>query len=123
MVCKECGSEAINEHMHGRTPGTDSNLCDVCYWRVRAALPPFVWRSNNKKYPILYIWNPAGMWLTVDVYPNELNNVYRWSCVGGAYGLCDNEDEAKRKAEAALRKYFETDFRKQFKPDVDVRVE
>ena len=33
--CKKCGSYAINEHLHGRD-GSDSDLCDVCYWRKRA---------------------------------------------------------------------------------------
>jgi hypothetical protein len=31
----ECGSYAINDYLHGRD-GTDSDLCDVCYWRKRA---------------------------------------------------------------------------------------
>ena len=33
--CTECGSCAINHHCHGRD-GSDPELCDVCYWRVRA---------------------------------------------------------------------------------------
>lgn len=33
--CK-CGSYAINHHLHGRN-GSDLDLCDVCYWRKRAA--------------------------------------------------------------------------------------
>ena len=33
MTCKNCGSYAINEHLHGRVKGQFSNLCDVCYWR------------------------------------------------------------------------------------------
>ncbi len=33
--CK-CGSYAINEDSHGRAPGVDTDLCDVCYWRTRA---------------------------------------------------------------------------------------
>ena len=33
--CKQCGSHAINHHLHGRD-GTDGDLCDVCYWRKRA---------------------------------------------------------------------------------------
>ena len=32
--CKECGSHAINPHLHGRY-GSGNNLCDVCYWRFR----------------------------------------------------------------------------------------
>lgn len=31
-----CGSYAINPHLHGRLPGVDLDLCDVCYWRKRA---------------------------------------------------------------------------------------
>ncbi len=31
-----CGSYAINPNMHGRELGKDLDLCDVCYWRVRA---------------------------------------------------------------------------------------
>ena len=30
-----CGSYAINPHLHGRDE-TDKDLCDVCYWRKRA---------------------------------------------------------------------------------------
>jgi hypothetical protein len=35
-TCKQCGSHAINPHLHGREPDIDLNLCDVCYWRERA---------------------------------------------------------------------------------------
>ena len=38
MRCVKCGSWGINEHQHGRTPGEDLNLCDVCYWRKRAEI-------------------------------------------------------------------------------------
>ena len=31
--CK-CGSYAINHHLHGRD-GSDTELCDVCYWRKK----------------------------------------------------------------------------------------
>jgi len=34
VKCARCYSYAINEHLHGRTPGRHSNLCDVCYWRA-----------------------------------------------------------------------------------------
>jgi hypothetical protein len=34
--CKRCGSFAINPHLHGRDPGEDLDLCDVCFWRKRA---------------------------------------------------------------------------------------
>ena len=32
--CKRCRSYAINHNAHGRD-GSDPDLCDVCYWRVR----------------------------------------------------------------------------------------
>ena len=32
-----CGSFAINQHCHGRSAEVDLHLCDVCYWRSRAA--------------------------------------------------------------------------------------
>lgn len=38
MKCVECGSYAINHQLHGRD-GSDLDLCDVCYWRKRAAPP------------------------------------------------------------------------------------
>ena len=34
--CRICTSEAINPRQHGRDPKEDLDLCDVCYWRVRA---------------------------------------------------------------------------------------
>ena len=34
--CKVCGSFAINENSHGRVPGLNKDLCDVCYWRFIA---------------------------------------------------------------------------------------
>jgi len=37
--CIDCGSMAINPHIHGREPGIDLDLCDVCYWRKRAKVP------------------------------------------------------------------------------------
>ena len=36
MNCKQCGSYAINAHLHGRQKGIDLDYCDVCYWRFRA---------------------------------------------------------------------------------------
>ena len=37
MPCEQkgCGSYAVNHHCHGRD-GTRDDLCDVCFWRVRA---------------------------------------------------------------------------------------
>lgn len=37
MTCKNCGSYAINPGHHGREPGKNLHLCDVCYWRSEAA--------------------------------------------------------------------------------------
>lgn len=42
MNCKQCGSDAINHHMHGRD-GTEPELCDVCYWRRLATAHNQVW--------------------------------------------------------------------------------
>ena len=39
--CIKCGSLAINHNCHGRD-GSDSDLCDVCYWRSRAEVTPTV---------------------------------------------------------------------------------
>jgi len=39
MTRCNCGSYAINPTNHGRD-GSDSNLCDVCYWRKRAERKP-----------------------------------------------------------------------------------
>ena len=35
MNCIMCGSYAINNNSHGRD-GSDTDLCDVCYWRAKA---------------------------------------------------------------------------------------
>lgn len=34
--CIICGSSSINPHLHGRDPDIDLELCDVCYWQIRA---------------------------------------------------------------------------------------
>lgn len=34
--CKICGSWAINPTHHWRSPNTDLDLCDVCYWHKRS---------------------------------------------------------------------------------------
>lgn len=34
-ACKNCGSYAINNHLHGRD-GSKRDLCDVCFWRDKA---------------------------------------------------------------------------------------
>ena len=45
--CQPCGSYAINDRAHGREAGVDLDLCDVCYWRKRAAARPFVTAMNE----------------------------------------------------------------------------
>lgn len=35
MKCTNCGSHAINPHLHGRDK-TRLDLCDVCFWRNKA---------------------------------------------------------------------------------------
>lgn len=46
--CIQCGSYAINPHLHGRD-GTDLDLCDVCYWRKRAIKTADVLREVREK--------------------------------------------------------------------------
>jgi hypothetical protein len=36
ILCARCRSCAINPKAHGREPGVDLDLCDVCYWRKQA---------------------------------------------------------------------------------------
>ena len=38
--CKHCGSQAINPGFRERPQGIDLDLCDVCFWRVRAQPEP-----------------------------------------------------------------------------------
>ena len=58
--CSNCGSYAINHHLHGRD-GSDPHLCDVCYWCARAVGPDMlvldrseakrlIKRAGSKKY-------------------------------------------------------------------------
>lgn len=64
MACKNCGSYAINPHLHGRTDDVDLNLCDVCYWRTRAEVGDSVrteieraiWRQHER---VMVIRNSA----------------------------------------------------------------
>lgn len=35
MKACNCGSYAINHHLYGRD-GSDTDKCDVCFWRSRA---------------------------------------------------------------------------------------
>ena len=49
-VCKRCGSQAINDQMHGRLKGTDLDLCDVCYWRSRVEV---LKADNGRLYDLL----------------------------------------------------------------------
>lgn len=46
--CIQCGSYAINPHLHGRD-GTDLDLCDVCYWRKRAMITAAVLKEVRKE--------------------------------------------------------------------------
>ena len=48
MKCS-CGSMAINPHCHGREPGVDLGLCDVCYWRARCC----EWKEDAEKWRAL----------------------------------------------------------------------
>jgi len=48
--CKTCYSYAINPHTHGREAGVDLDLCDVCYWRKRAAPTGPVLTDDEAEY-------------------------------------------------------------------------
>lgn len=41
--CKVCGSHAINPGLHARESNVDLDLCDVCYYHVRA----YQWKANH----------------------------------------------------------------------------
>lgn len=58
--CTRCGSYAINESMHGRVVGQKSWLCDVCYWRDKAAgLGSALWGAEGQ-WGDDYIWKKYG---------------------------------------------------------------
>ena len=57
----ECGSLAINHHLHGRD-GTDEDLCDVCYWRKRA--------TGGKNMAMSY-----DEWKTASPYDDEAEEI------------------------------------------------
>ena len=47
--CKECGSYAINPGRRGRDD-SDLDLCDVCYWRVRAERLQAIVDADNRRF-------------------------------------------------------------------------
>jgi len=51
--CKHCGSQAINPGFRERPQGIDLDLCDVCFWRVRAQPEPRPIEEAPKDNPIL----------------------------------------------------------------------
>jgi hypothetical protein len=51
--CKQCGSYAINDHLHGREKGKDLDLCDVCYWRKK------YFEVSTDILPLLNPWRDA----------------------------------------------------------------
>lgn len=88
MRCEKCGSDEINHHLHGRD-GSDSNLCDVCYWRKRAV---------PKLRPIKDVKRNAGGYILVALrrHPYHLEPVYwnskhnTWMSVGGMMSYVDD---------------------------------
>lgn len=54
-TCINCGSHAINNHMHGRD-GTYSDFCDVCFWRIRADSMKAIIEGQANEIKRLRVW-------------------------------------------------------------------
>ena len=63
--CKTCGSYAINPKAHGRDPGVDLDLCDVCYWRKRAPAWQSIETAPKGRKLIVGYHNTHGNWRTI----------------------------------------------------------
>ena len=74
MKCK-CGSYAINHNLHGRD-GSEPELCDVCYWRKKAA-------KNQGAEPIHSV---------PDFVFNVIQQAKDSICAGG---LCENRQHER----------------------------
>ena len=79
--CKHCGSQAINPGFRERPQGIDLDLCDVCFWRVKAQPEPRP--SEEAPNTAILAWCPATEELTEGwevVYPS---NQPGWWCGNG----------------------------------------
>lgn len=87
--CKQCGSYAINDHLHGREKGKDLDLCDVCYWRkkyfeVSTDILPLLnpWRDAEKEKPeketevLVKLSSVDGFFHAVGIYRADTKNWY-----------------------------------------------
>lgn len=88
MRCRQCGSYAINDHLHGREKGVDLDYCDVCYWRFRAEQGQ---AEIERKDKLIEQVRSALAWL------------YNWTKAEIEYfNACPPDDEIIRDTEAAL---------------------
>ena len=62
--CKHCGSQAINPGFRERPQGIDLDLCDVCFWRVRAQPEPRPIEQYTGDKPVLGFC-PSQDWHTI----------------------------------------------------------
>ena len=60
--CKHCGSQAINPGFRERPQGIDLDLCDVCFWRVRAQPEPRPIEEAPKDGSEIQGWEPDIGW-------------------------------------------------------------
>ena len=92
LKCKLCGSYAVNPGHHGRPgyeAGVDHDLCDVCYWRMRALVPSpvynlSIYRGDDNGEPA----SPGTTWWAhcadLDVYGDgKLASTAVNSCLAG----------------------------------------
>lgn len=116
--CRQCGSHAINPHLHGREAGVDLNLCDVCYWRKKAELAshtaligeePVAWTTMPDADDWVFVSgaeNPNGH------LPGAFNPLFfadqlaTANAKGREAGLREELAEAKKKAENDMMEMF-----------------
>ena len=98
MRCKRCQSHAINPGMQGRDETSDLDLCDVCYWRVRAesarvVVPELKWAKNVDAPDWLEAHTPFGRYEIVTLKRGR--NIKQWR-----YWFIDEKDERELLAES-----------------------
>jgi len=88
MKCRQCGSYAINDNLHGREKGIDLDYCDVCYWRFRAEQGQ---AEIKRKDALIEQMRVALLWL------------YRWVKAEAEHFQANTpDDEIIKEVEAAL---------------------
>ena len=68
--CKHCGSQAINPGFRERPQGIDLDLCDVCFWRVRAQPEPRPIEEAPKDGGEIQGWEPDIGWRVLTWWEN-----------------------------------------------------